>query len=172
MACNLSDLEAYYDRQLLRIGGIVEEALGIERQLMMLFEKILPIMQHHMSTSYRISAESYGGSDNKLYGTGQGNSLSGALCRDMSCLAFKYVEKVRKGVRINLPITNEKIDRMIIAFVDDTDFYTAGLDSEEEVQKIMKTYTDLHEATGGRIQKNKIQTFAWRWSMVNGEFKM
>ena len=45
---------------------------------------------------------------------------------------------------------------MIITFVDDTDIYSAGIDSEKDMQKIMKTYTDLHEATGGLIQKDKI----------------
>ena len=96
MVHKLSDLEACYDRQLPRIGRIVEEVLGVERQPMMLFEKVLPIMQHHTSTSYGISEKTHGGINNELCGTGQGNSLSGTLCRYMSCLAFKHVENVRK----------------------------------------------------------------------------
>ena len=61
---------------------------------------------------------------------------------------------------------------MIIAFVDNTDFYAAGIESEKEMQNIVKTHADLCEATGGKIQKTKIQTFAWRWGMVNGNFQL
>lgn len=126
MTHDMSDLEACHDRQLPRIGGIVQEMLGIERKPMKIFESILPIMEHHILTGYGISDESHGSEGNQLCGTGQGNSMSGAMCRDMSCLIFKYLENMRRGVVIRKPITNEYIFRMIIAFVDDVDFYTSG----------------------------------------------
>ena len=46
MVYNLSDLEAFYDRQLLIIGIFVEESLGVEKEPMMVFEKVLPVMKH------------------------------------------------------------------------------------------------------------------------------
>ena len=41
IAHNLTDLKAYYDRQLLEIISIVEELTRIERELVKLFAKIL-----------------------------------------------------------------------------------------------------------------------------------
>lgn len=58
---------------------------------------------------------------------------------------------MRRGVVVKKPITNEYIFRMIIAFVDDTDFYTSGDKSEDEMQRIMSQHVNFHEATGGKI---------------------
>ena len=33
----------------------------------------------------------------------------------------------------------------------------------------MTQYTKLHEATGGKIQENKTQVFAWKWVLENRE---
>lgn len=37
------------------------------------------------------------------------------------------------------------------------------------MQRIMKQHVNLHEATGGRIQEDKSQMFAWQWKLENGE---
>jgi len=50
-------------------------------------------MNHHICTDYGISKSSYGSIIEKLGGTGQGNSVSGTICRNTSCLIFKYLEK-------------------------------------------------------------------------------
>lgn len=57
---NMSDLEACYDRQLPRIGGIAQEMLGVEHEPLKIFETILPIMEHYILTGYGISNESHG----------------------------------------------------------------------------------------------------------------
>ena len=54
-AYNLTDLKAYYDRELLEIISIVEESTGIEREPVKLFVKILPKMQYFMSTGFGMS---------------------------------------------------------------------------------------------------------------------
>ena len=48
---DVSDLEACYDLQLRNIGCMVEESVGVERELAKLFAKMLPVMNHHMCTS-------------------------------------------------------------------------------------------------------------------------
>ena len=116
---------------------------------MIMFETITPIMEHHMLNGCGISEGSHGSVNNPLCGTGQGNSMSRAICRDIYCLIFKYLENMRRGLLVKKPIINEYIFRMIVAFVDDTDFYSSGEKSEEEMQRIMTQYTKLHEATGG-----------------------
>ena len=65
----LSDLEACYDRQIPSIGGMVEEAVGVDRRAIMLITKIIETMRHHISIGFRISKASYGGPHEKLVGT-------------------------------------------------------------------------------------------------------
>ena len=43
------------------------------------------------------------------------------------------------------------IQRVTIAFVDDTDFYTNSESYQRNIQKIMGTYILIYKATGGKI---------------------
>ena len=97
---NISDLEAYYNRQLPNIGCLVEESVGVEKEPAMLFAKILPVMEHHICTSYRISKDLYGSKTYKLGGTDQVNSVLGSICRDTSCIIFKKLEDQKLGVKM------------------------------------------------------------------------
>ena len=40
---------------------------------------------------------------------------------------------------------------MIVAFVDDSDFYSSGEKSEDEIQRIMTQHAKFYKAIGGRI---------------------
>ena len=91
-----SDLEACYDRQIPEIGGIVEESMGVDRKAIQLITKTVETFKHFVRTGFGISKRSHGGKDEILAGTGQGNMLSGAICRDQSCLVFKRLEKMKK----------------------------------------------------------------------------
>ena len=88
----LSDLEACYDWQIPAIGGIIEEALGVDRKAINMITKTVLTFRHFVCTGFGISKESYGGKYEKLIGTGQGNMVSGAICRDQSCLVFRKLE--------------------------------------------------------------------------------
>ena len=52
--------------------------------------------------------------------------------------------------------------RTEIAFVDDTDMYLNGELSVENIQMIMDIYTRLYEATGGKLQEEKIMFYSWQ----------
>ena len=45
------------------------------------------------------------------------------------------------------------IQQLAIEFVDDTDFYTNGLNCEVKMQLIMDLHTKLYKATGGKTQQ-------------------
>ena len=169
MLHNISDLKACYDRQLPNLGCLVQESVGVERKAAKIFAKVLPIMKHHVCTDFGISKDTYGSQTERLGGTGQGNSVSGAICRDTSCLIFKYLEEKQLGAMIKNPISKQIIQRIAIAFVDDTDFYTNGPEYELKMQMIMDIYTKLYEATGGKIQQTKIMFYCWKWIYKNGK---
>ena len=94
--------------------------------------------------------------------------MSGAICRDTSCLIFKYLEQKKLGAILLHPISNVIIQQIAIAFVDDTDFYTNGRNYKIKMQLIMDLYTKLYEATGGKIQQMKIMFYCWKWIYKNG----
>ena len=64
------DLEAYYDRQLLNIEEIVEEAVGIDRKAIKLIIKVLPRIEHYVHTKFGISSMSYSSELEYYVGTG------------------------------------------------------------------------------------------------------
>jgi len=165
----ISDLKACYDRQLPNIGSMVQESVGVRRDFAVLLQKVLPIMKHYVATDFGISPISYGNKLDPLGGTGQGNSASGAICRDTSCIIFKQLEKMQLGAQIKVPSDDRILQRVAIAFVDDTDFYANGEEYESNMQKIMENYTTLYEATGGQIQESKVMFYCWEWKYINGK---
>ena len=97
---DLTDLKHCYDRQLPKLGSIIEESDGRNRNAMLLFTRIITVWKRCNCTGYRISTNSYGKLDNNMAGTGQGNKFSGDSCRDNSCLIIKHVENKNLGTKI------------------------------------------------------------------------
>ena len=114
---------------------MVEGSVGVEREPAKLFAKMLPVINHHTCTSYGINEECYGSGSYELGGTGQGNAVSGATCRNTSYLMFKKFENQNLGVTSKTKISNKEVIRSTIAFVDDTYFYTNGTDVIEKCKK-------------------------------------
>ena len=109
---------------------MIEEAIGVQWEASKIFAKVLPIMNYYVCTDFRISKTAYRSTWEKLGGTGQGNSVSGVICWDTSCLIFKYLEQKNLGAMLVHPISKVIIQQITIAFVDDTNFYTNGWNFE------------------------------------------
>lgn len=71
------NIEACYDRQDANIVCMVEEVVGAQRNPAMLFTKLFLQLKHYLATSYSISSIYYGGIEDPLCGTEQGNVLTG-----------------------------------------------------------------------------------------------
>jgi len=147
--CNFTDLKACYDRQLSKIGGIVEELTGRNRKAMILFTKIMSYFKHFVKTGYGILNDWYGGRTNNLAGTGQGNKFLGNMCRDISYLIIKQLENSNLGINFIAPNNKIKEQYVSVSFVDDTDFVTEGVQHENQMKNIITTYNQLYTATGG-----------------------
>jgi len=57
----VTDLKACYNRQLPNLCGLIEESVRIDRNVIKLIMKIIPIMEHHVCTRHGMSKEKYGG---------------------------------------------------------------------------------------------------------------
>ena len=97
-----------------------------------------------------------------LGGTGQGNVFSGVACRDASCLIFKQLEKKKLGIKIESQRNGKIEQRVVTACVDDADFCTSGDNCETKMQKIVSCCVKMHEATGGKVQKDKVFVHCWK----------
>ena len=108
-------------------------------------------MNHYVYTDFGVSKNYYGHKREKLEGIGQGNLLSGVICRDTLCIIFKYLEGLNLGAIIEVIKSQKSLQRVAIAFVDDTNFYTNGPDFKQKMQEIINIYIKLYEATGEKI---------------------
>ena len=88
---NLIDLQSCYDWQLVNVESIVEESSDRDQNAMKLFTKIIPKFKYYISTRFRISTRYYGGEENLLAGTSQGNKFFGNIYRDISCLIIIFL---------------------------------------------------------------------------------
>ena len=148
---NMIDLIACYDRQLAEIGSIVEESIGIERKPIQLIAKVLPIIEHHICTSFGASEEFYRGVNNKQVGMGQGHITSVNIYRDTSNLIIKPIEEMQIRIRMKGGILEIVEDETAVAFIDDTDFIMEGEECQRKMQTILDTYIILFQVTGGAM---------------------
>ena len=128
---------------------------------MKILMKLIPRWKHYISTAYGIS--DYGRKECELAGTGQGNKFLGDLCRDMSCMIIKVLEKEELGIKYKSKLSQKEMMILAIAFVDDTDLVAEGTNIEVMMEEMLQKYNDLHIATGGLIEQNKSTYFAWKW---------
>ena len=73
------------------------------------------------------------------------------------------------GALAIVPITKEKVRRMAIKFVDDTNFYSNGLNYQQKINSIIKQYTKLYQATRDLVEIYKSFYYAWKWKYSNGQ---
>ena len=118
----ITDLEVYYDYQLLELRSIIEESGGVDQKYMKLIAKVLLIMNHYIWTSCGISKQSYRGKGEEIARIGQGNIKSGNVCRDKSYFAMKEVLKINCRAIIQAPVRTLAVKRSAVAFINNTAF--------------------------------------------------
>jgi hypothetical protein len=165
----ITDLQSCYDRQLAEIGGILEESTGKDRKAMKLIAKALPILKHFVCTGFGVSSLYYGGREDRLAGTGQGNRFSGDVCRDSSCIIIRSIERKEVGMMLQSRIYDDKIQKVAVAFVDDNDMMSDGEEVGEKMKIITTEYNDLYTASGGYVEEAKSKYYAYQWVIKAGK---
>jgi hypothetical protein len=158
----ITNLAAYYDRQLTNVESVVVKSIGVERKMAKLIAKIIPAFKHHVCIGYGISKASYGSNEDHYGRTGQGNLFSGEACKYKSCRIIKKIEDKDLRVITSLLITEEEIQRVVLAFVDDTSFYTNSGNMENNMREIIRIYTRLYKAIEGKVEQSKSYCYAWQ----------
>ena len=55
-----------------------------------------------------------------------------------------------------------EVQRFVLEFFDSTDFSTKRPESGSEIQEIVYNFSSMHEATGGKVQKEKEIMLIWK----------
>ena len=84
----------------------------------------------------------------------------------MSFVIFRFLEKNLPGFNILYPVTQRRLTRTVIAFVDDADFFIGGDIIIERAQRLVIKYNKLHSASAGKGQLAKNNFYFWR-TLIN-----
>ena len=104
------------------IDSILQESIGIEREVIVLISRILLIFQRYIYTSYGISKCFYRGIKEKQGGMGQEYVLLVNISRDSSCIIIKEVQNNNNIVVIISSITKQSMNELAVVFVDNMNF--------------------------------------------------
>ena len=99
----------------------------------------MPNFNKHASTEHSVSQNYYGSKDEKLEGTGQGNKFSGDMCRDVSYLIIRQIERQLIGIFFVNEVTKEKLQCIAVAFVNDANLMLEGPKAFKIIQQMLNT---------------------------------
>ena len=77
-------------------------------------------------------------------------------------MTFKQLENNKLGVRIESKCNGKIEQRVVIAHADNANFCTSGENSELKMQEIVSCCMKIHEATGSKVQKDKVFECCWK----------
>ena len=100
-----------------------------------------------MCTGFRISEQSYGSKHEIIGGIEQGNLASRESYKVKSCRIIESIENKNLGIKIYQLSTKTSIERIVIAFVDNTSFYSNRDNLQKKIIMIIQHYTRLYKAT-------------------------
>ena len=92
-----------------------------------------------MSAAFGISENYYRGEEKRLAGTGQRSHFSGDVCRDISYLIMRVIEKENVGMKITSKIALMKELIIAVLLVDNADMIAEGDMAEENMQEMLET---------------------------------
>ena len=72
------------------------------------------------------------------------------------------MEKNRFGTTITSKSNHKEVQIVVTAFVDDGYFCTSWVESKHKIQEVVNYHAAKYEATGGKVQKEKVMMCGWK----------
>ena len=90
---------------------------------------------------------------------------------------LKMLENKKLGIIIVSKSNRKAKQRVVIACIDDVDLCSSVENSKKKTQEIASFCIKMHEATGWKVQKEKVVVCSWKWkdnhvTNVNVEIKL
>lgn len=167
----VSDMSACYNRHIKELGQFMLESHRVNADGAETLMKVIVEMETQVQTSFGRSKNSHKTTEDiTLYGTGQGNIVSVFVCQFGTSVIFYILEDTFKGWDIEDENGNVVEVRLVVGFVNDTDFFVSrDGDFIQVAGKIYKHYIQLYQATGGLITIEKSKFYHWKWVVRGGK---
>ena len=167
------DAAACYDRQHPGIVNLCARRMGMPKEILGITAQTLEESKYHISTADGIAEEHYSHtSQTRVYGTGQGSTLSPSAWALVCSQLFKTHKKHAIGsVYIN-PDGTLRVELDMSGFVDDTKGHTNDMDFEtslaaEALRKRLEhdaqLWSDLLWVAGGQLEHSKSYFYMMIW---------
>jgi hypothetical protein len=180
-----NDAKRCYDRIIISISLATVRRLGYSKKSVRMLGKIWEQLEHHISTGYGISENTYSGTtENLLYGIGQGSCSSPilwvllnqliltALGETFECITLVSVDKSNTSTRpggsfiddTTTGVTSDDTNREPVP-IEETELTAYEEQLVEQMQAVIQFFLDLLQVTGGDLAPEKCVWYliAHRW---------
>jgi hypothetical protein len=168
-----NDAKSCYDRIMHSIATLALRRLGMPPEPINSMFDTLQKAYHHVSTTFGISSQHYGGRRQPpLQGVGQGNGAGPVIWAAISTVIISVMATQGHGFNILSALSATLVLFVCYAFVDDTDIIhsasTTDTPGEEvifEMQEVLDRWGGTLRATGGALvpKKRYWYTIDFRW---------
>jgi hypothetical protein len=130
-------LKSCYDRIVHYIASLCLQRQGLQESEVVCMFSTLQNLEHQICTAYGDSSESYGGTvwTVPMQGVYQGNGAVPIIWAVISSPLLQIMKEEGFGTFFCTSITDDKIQLVGYAFVDDTDLVQTGKTGQETAQK-------------------------------------
>ena len=133
--------------------GIIEESVGVDRNIIKLIIKVIPIMEDFVCTGYGISITRE--IADLIVGIGQGNIVLGNAYCNKSCFITNKIDRKKIRALIIVPKSKLKVRKIAVTFADNTSLHINESRCQQNIQTISDKYRKSYKATRGLIQMEK-----------------
>ena len=173
LAIDDRDAKSCYDRIPPNLFLLLSRRAGIPQNMIKILAKTLDEAKYHLNTAMGISDEFYSHSDSsRVYGTGQGSTISPSAWAILCSVLFKAHRKGAKGATYISPDEVERIFLTMTGFVDDTKGQVNDMmkespasmeDLRDDIQADCQLWSDALHVSGGRLEHQKSYFYILHW---------
>jgi len=170
-----NDATACYDRILPALSQICCLLLGLPKNAAEFKLLFLKKAEYYVKTQHGISDEWFGNLISAVYGVLQGSGSAPAIWLAVSIVLIKAYKRLFPTSGIPNPNGTDTIDKIIDAFVDDTDLwdilYGTNLPDQagmERMQRRAQSWERLMYSSGGKLNLQKCFWYYVSWKWHNG----
>jgi hypothetical protein len=167
-----TDAKSCYDRIVHTPASLALQRLGVGKAVVKSLFNTIANMKHYIRTGLGDSKKSYQSGLVPFQGVGQGNGMGPCIWAVVSSAIFDVMRESGFGARVKSPISDEVLNLMGGAFVDDLDLFSVTdpwISREADVEKMQRgldLWEELLRATGGAIEPTKSEwyriDFSWK----------
>jgi hypothetical protein len=170
-----NDAKSCYDRIVMLGASLMAQRIGMDKEVLELFLKMLEEVKYHAKTVYGVSNQFYQSSKTYgIHGPGQGGRASPSVWTVISCLILSCMKEKAIGANLISPDKNFAVSQVASGFVDDITHWNIHMsrsliegDTTETINAETTTaaqwWEELLCTTGGKLELSKCFYYPIIW---------